>query len=460
MANEVWTTLPFTEAVLVNPSIRLTKGAAYPFVEMAAVDPNTRSVHESEIREFKGSGARFMPGDTLMARITPCLENGKIARFQPTNGTSAGFGSTEFIVIRGRDGITDNDFAYYLTKWSEFRQFAISQMTGSSGRQHVPVSSLTHFEVTIPPISVQRRIAHILGTLDDKIELNRKMNQKLEAIARAIFKSWFVDFDPVIDNALVAGKPIPEEFAERAARRAQLPHEGSSLPENIRRLFPDEFQDSELGPIPKGWEVGQLGDLVGFLSGYAFRSRDWRDKGIPVVKIGSIKPGIIDLDTVSYVSEQVATQASRYRLSPADLLVGMTGYVGEVGLVPPTDNLPLLNQRVGKFVPEKNGTESLGFVYCLTRRPQFKAEVEAKSHGTAQANVSAKGILSIVVILPPRPLRGLFNQICKPIFDQILNNWAKSRTLATLRDALLPNLIRGEIRVKDAKRFLREKGIC
>ena len=261
MANEVWTTLPFTEAVLVNPSIRLTKGAAYPFVEMAAVDPNTRSVHESEIREFKGSGARFMPGDTLMARITPCLENGKIVRFQPTNGTNAGFGSTEFIVIRGRDGITDN-VAYYLTKWSEFRQFAISQMTGSSGRQHVPVSSLAHFEVTIPPISVQRRIAHILGTLDDKIELNRKMNQKLEAIARAIFKSWFVDFDPVIDNALVAGKPIPEQFAERAARRAQLAQGKSPLPENIRRLFPDEFQDSELGPIPKGWKTASFADTV------------------------------------------------------------------------------------------------------------------------------------------------------------------------------------------------------
>jgi len=250
---------------------------------------------------------------------------------------------------------------------------------------------------------------------------------------------------------------VREEFAERAARRARLAHGKSSLPENIRRIFPDEFQDSELGPIPKGWEVGQLGDLVGFLSGYAFRSRDWRDKGIPVVKIGSIKPGIIDLDTVSYVSEQVATQASRYRLSPADLLVGMTGYVGEVGLVPPTDNLPLLNQRVGKFVPEKNGTESLGFVYCLTRRPQFKAEVEAKSHGTAQANVSAKGILSIVVILPPRPLRELFNRICKPVFDRILNDWAKSHILTALRDTLLPRLISGELWVRDVERFLKER---
>jgi len=164
---------------------------------MAAVDPGARSVRESEHREIKSGGARFAPGDTLMARITPCLENGKIARFRPSDETSLGFGSTEFIVIRGRDGVTTDDFAYYLTKWSEFRQFAIGQMTGSSGRQRVPADSLAGFEATIPPLPVQRRIAHILGTLDDKIELNRRMNRALEAMARAIFKAWFIDFEPV-----------------------------------------------------------------------------------------------------------------------------------------------------------------------------------------------------------------------------------------------------------------------
>jgi len=97
------------------------------------------------------------------------------------------------------------------------------------------------------------------------------MNQTLEAIAQAIFKSWFVDFDPVIDNALATGKPIPGEFAERAARRAQLAHGKSSLPENIRRLFPDEFQDSELGPIPKGWKTEPLDQIAHFLNGLALQ---------------------------------------------------------------------------------------------------------------------------------------------------------------------------------------------
>ena len=145
---------------------------------MKAVDPLWRGVMESEQRAFKGGGARFEPYDTLLARITPCLENGKIAQYIPAeDSVGPAFGSTEFIVIRGKDGLTDNSFAYYLTKWHEFRQFAVSQMTGSSGRQRVPVGSLSSFYVPVPPLPEQRAIAHILGTLDDKIELNRRMNE-------------------------------------------------------------------------------------------------------------------------------------------------------------------------------------------------------------------------------------------------------------------------------------------
>jgi type I restriction enzyme S subunit len=125
----------------------------------------------------------------------------------------------------------------------------------------------------------------------------------------------------------------------------------------------------------------------------------------------------------------------------------MTGYVGEVGLVPPTDNPPLLNQRVGKFVLEKPGTPVLGFLYCLARRPEFKAAVEVKSHGTAQANVSAEGILSVPINVPPPQLIDDFNAFCEPILKQMLANHGESRALAALRDALLPKLLSGELRV-------------
>ena len=164
---------------------------------MAAVDPNSHWVYADDQREYSSGGARFQDGDTLMARITPCLENRKIARYRSTNGSDDAYGSTEFIVIRGRAEVTDNRFAYYLTQSPAVRNYAINQMTGTSGRQRVPTSALDHIDVLIPPLSEQRRIAHILGTLDEKIEMNRRMNATLEEMARALFKSWFVDFEPV-----------------------------------------------------------------------------------------------------------------------------------------------------------------------------------------------------------------------------------------------------------------------
>ena len=182
-----------------------------------------------------------------MARITPCLENGKIGRFRARDPASEGHGSTEFIVIRGRPGVTGNDFAYYLTQSTEFREYAISQMTGTSGRQRVPVSSLDHLMVPIPPLPEQRAIAHVLGTLDDKIELNRRMNETLEEMARALFKSWFVDFEPV--RAKMEG---------RWRRGESLP----GLPAERYDLFPDRLVDSEVGEIPEGWELRAFGTLL------------------------------------------------------------------------------------------------------------------------------------------------------------------------------------------------------
>jgi type I restriction enzyme S subunit len=132
----------------------------------------------------------------------------------------------------------------------------------------------------------------------------------------------------------------------------------------------------------------------------------------------------------------------------------MTGYVGEVGLVPPTENPPLLNQRVGKFILEKPGTSALGFLYCLTRRAEFKAGVESKSHGTAQANVSADGILSVPITVPSKMLKDKFDTLCEPILNRILMNHGECRTLAALRDALLPKLISGDLRVPDAERIV------
>jgi type I restriction enzyme S subunit len=142
-----------------------------------------------------------------MARITPSLEHGKISRFVADDPNIIAHGSTEFIVIRGKPEVTDTDFAYYLTRWDYVRQYAISQMTGSSGRQRVPINSLQYIDVTIPPLPRQRAIAGILGALDDKIELNRRMNRTLESIARAVYDNLVRQAG---DNAKIG--TVGEEF--------------------------------------------------------------------------------------------------------------------------------------------------------------------------------------------------------------------------------------------------------
>ena len=216
-----WHNLPFSEAVLLNPTVGLERGVSYPFVSMADLIADSRSACTSERREYRGGGSRFQKGDTLMARITPCLENGKIARYYAKDKAEFAHGSTEFIVIRGRPEVTDNNFAYYLTRCDEVCNYAISQMMGTSGRQRVPTDSLGHLRVSIPPLPEQRRIAHVLGTLDDKIEANRRMNQTLEAMAQALFKSWFIDFDPVHAKATLNNHHSPLEG--ESARQGRSP---------------------------------------------------------------------------------------------------------------------------------------------------------------------------------------------------------------------------------------------
>jgi type I restriction enzyme, S subunit len=260
MAGE-WNELPLSEAVLLNPTTSLKRGTVYPFVEMSAISAGTRDVKCSEHREFTGGGSRFKDRDTLMARITPCLENGKIARFHAPSDEPIAHGSTEFIVVRGKPNVTDNDYAYYLTISPEVRAFAISQMTGTSGRQRVPTDALGGISIPIPPLAEQNAIAAVLGALDDKIELNRRMNATLEAMARALFQIWFVDFDPV--RAKLDGRPP------------------AGLDPTTAALFPDSFQDSPLGSIPHGWRVVTVGDTCEniFSSLLKFVAISWNSMG-------------------------------------------------------------------------------------------------------------------------------------------------------------------------------------
>ena len=320
----------------------------------------------------------------------------------------------------------DNLFVYYnLSGRKDEIQFL-----ASGGVQ--PIMNKTDFSnlpISIPNIEEQKVIASVLGALDDKIENNRRMNETLEEMAQAIFQSWFIDFDPV--RAKMEGRP-------------------TGLSNDISDLFPDELVESEIGKIPRGWNITKFSEVADIQNGYAFKSKDWNENGeIPVVKIGNVKPMLVDVASCSRVDASVVNGLERFKLSAGDALIGMTGYVGEVGLIPSFGESPYLNQRVGKLVSINQ--DDYPYMVIFTRRTEFKNEVENLGTGSAQANVSAGNIKDIRIILPSPKIRIAFGKLVLPMIDRILISDAESHTLSELRDTLLPKLMSGKLRVKDAE---------
>ncbi len=176
----------------INPSVSIKKGKVVSFVPMDALQPFERKISNLQQREYNG-GSKFQNLDTLLARITPCLENGKTAFVDILEPNEIGAGSTEFIVLRAKNDITDSKFIYYLATSPKFRAHAIQAMIGTSGRQRVQTDQLARFQFDLPTLRIQREFANILSSIDEKIELNRRMNDSLEKIGQVLFKHYFID---------------------------------------------------------------------------------------------------------------------------------------------------------------------------------------------------------------------------------------------------------------------------
>jgi type I restriction enzyme S subunit len=300
--------------------------------------------------------------------------------------------------------------------------------TGTTVRA-LPYEVVYEQEIPVPSLEEQDRINSLIATVDRKIQLNSALASTLEKIAQSVFRSWFIDFDPV-----------------RAKMAGEMP---AGVDDATTSLFPDSLEDSELGPIPEGWCIGSMSDFFALQGGFSFKSSSWKPTGVPVVKIGSVKPGIVDLTQVSYVDDSLAAKTSDvYRLFRGSLVIGLTGYVGEVGLVVQHQPIPLLNQRVAKFLPV-NGVWKIPFTYCLTRRPEFKKLVADAATGSAQQNVSNSQILGLKACVPPSELIERFNDRFESAFEQILSLTEQNIILGQLRDSLMPRLISGELRIPE-----------
>lgn len=193
-------------------------------------------------------------------RITPCLENGKICQVKELKN-GVGFGSTEFLVFRGKENLSDTNFVFYLARYPIVRSFAEQNLVGTSGRQRVSKEAFDKIKLPLPPLTSQKAIAEILSSLDDKIELNNQINENLEALAQAIFKRWFVDFE------------FPDENGN--------PYKSSG----------GKMIESELGEIPVGWQIGQIYEIANVVYGAPFKSSLFNKErqGLPLIRIRDLK---------------------------------------------------------------------------------------------------------------------------------------------------------------------------
>jgi type I restriction enzyme, S subunit len=285
--------------------------------------------------------------------------------------------------------------------------------------------------VFLPTLREQKTISHILGTLDDKIELTRRMNKTLEAIAEALFKSWFVVFDPV---RVLSGKmqEKPPFLCAEVLRKAG---------------FPDRFQDSELGEIPEGWRSGGVGDFGAVICGKTPPTGDAENygTGIPFVTIPDMHGKVLITDTERSLSEIGAATQPTKTLPPYAICVSC---IATVGLVALTSEPCQTNQQINSVVP----SESHDSFYCYFALRELVHEIRSRgSGGSVVLNLNKAQFASLPVLLPPRVLEFSFKEIVQPIFEKILANERECRTLAALRDLLLPKLLSGELSVAKAR---------
>ncbi len=311
----------------------------------------------------------------------------------------------------------DSDYLYYFLI-SEKGQAEIKKATVGAVQAKLPLKNIQSIKMSLPALLEQRTIAATLSCLDDMIELNNRTNQILEEIAQAIFKHWFIDFE------------FPNEDGE--------PYKSNG----------GEMVDSELGEIPKGWRIGNIGDYVKIKSGYAFKSSWWTEKGIPVIKIKEIDNYTINFNDISYVADDKAELAKIFKVNSGDLLIAMTGAtIGKFAIVPAILPFALVNQRVGKFFLGDRPLERLGFIYCILKEDSIYSEIVSRGDGSAQPNISPSMIESIKIILPSSNIINSYNQQVMNLFKLIIENISENKLMNSIRDTLLPKLMSGEIRV-------------
>jgi type I restriction enzyme S subunit len=351
---------------------------------------------------------------------------------------------------------------YYFSSPREVRYIQASAI--QTGVPHTNLTQLKEHPIQLPSLSNQKSIANILGTLDEKIELNRQMNSTLESMAQALFKSWFVDFDPVIDNALKAGNPIPEPLQARAERRNALGDQRKPLPEHIQSQFPSSLMFSEvIGWVPEGWEIKPLGEYLSVLEtgrrpkGGVAKYTD----GIPSVGAESIKGiGRFEFGQTKYVPIEFFDAMKSGKVQDHDVLLYKDGgkpgdfkpRIGMFGNGFPFDSFGI-NEHVFRLRSE---TLDQPFLYFQASCDRVFHHLKVRGGKAAIPGINQTEVRSVDFLVPSAELLSQFNAFSYPIIDKILQNATSALNMAQLRDTLLPKLLSGELRIPDAEAQLSE----
>jgi len=373
----------------------------------------------------KNSAAKILPKGTIV--ITARGTVGALVQL----GFDMAFNQTCY-GLTTKKGVSD-DYLFYALNGSLQR---MHNLTYGTVFETITKKTFYQWIIPLPPLPEQRAIAHILGSLDDKIELNRRMNQTLEATARAIFKSWFVDFDPV--RAKAEGRP-------------------TGLPDDIAALFTDSFEDSELGEIPNGWEVKPIGQAVKCVGGSTPSTKNpafWDGGKNPFVTpkdMSSLTSPVI-LDTSRHITDAGVEKISSGRLPIGTVILSSRAPIGYLAI---TEVPVSVNQGIIAMICNKN----LPNHYVLYWTETNMETIKSNAGGTTFAEISKHNFRPIQLVVPQKHVLDAFVQQVEPLHKQIVLSIQESNSLGLLRDTLLPKLISGELRVPDAEKFVEEAGV-